>query len=190
MGVQAWGGVFPGSPPLDPARYARCFGMRLDGYLAPQPPPDIAWDSATRDAATAAHTRVCIRYSDHAAVTLGGVQLACAPPGNFDATLECHDLAALPGGMVPLSVQYGSDPRDADNVLQMWVIPVSRAWQVGALDREEGLGLKTRQPTKKKKKKKSLRPGLLSRSVRVNRPLACPAVVGLITLRKTPVSHY
>lgn len=125
--------MFPGSPPLDPVHYERCFGMRLDGYLAPQPPPDIAWDSATRDAATAAHTRVCVRYSDHAAVTLGGVQLACAPPGNFDATLECHDLAVLPGGMVPISVQYGSDPRDADNVLQMWVIPVSRAWQVGRL---------------------------------------------------------
>ena len=159
--------MFPGSPPLDPARYERCFGMRLDGYLAPPPPPDIAWDSATRDAATAAHTRVCIRYSDHASVTLGGVQLACAPPGNFDATLECHDLAVLPGGMVPIAVQYGSDPRDADNVLQMWVIPVARAWQVGRL---EGAGL--------------LRPALFSRSVMVGRPLACPAVDALITLCK------
>ncbi len=94
---QAWDGVFPGSPPLDPAHYKSCYGMRLDGFLAPPPAPDIQWSSASPDAATAAHTRVCIRYSDHAAVTLGGVQLACAPPGNFDATLECHDLAALPG---------------------------------------------------------------------------------------------
>ncbi len=127
--AQAWGGPFPGSPPLDASRYARCFGMRLDGFLAPPPPPDVAWSSAAHDAATAGRTRVCIRFSGHAAVTLGGLALACAAPGNYDATLVCHDLDALPGGMVPLTVEFGSDPRDASNVLQMWVIPVSRAWQ-------------------------------------------------------------
>ena len=127
--AQAWGGPFPGSPPLDAGPYARCFGMRLDGFLAPPPPPDIAWSSAAHDAATAGRTRVCIRFSGHAAVTLGGLALTCAAPGNYDATLVCHDLDALPGGMVPLSVEFGSDPRDASNVLQMWVIPVARAWQ-------------------------------------------------------------
>ena len=127
--AQAWGGPFPGSPPLDASRYVRCFGMRLDGFLAPPPPPDVAWSSASHDAATVGRTRVCIRFSGHAAVTLGGLALACAVPGNYDATLVCHDLDALPGGMVPLTVEFGSDPRDASNVLQMWVIPVARAWQ-------------------------------------------------------------
>ena len=64
--AQAWDSVFPGSPPLDPAHYKSCFGMRLDGFLAPPPAPDIQWSSASPDAATAAHTRVCVRYSDHA----------------------------------------------------------------------------------------------------------------------------
>ncbi len=40
-------------------------------------------------------------------------------------------MQCVPGGMVPLAVEYGADPRDANNVLQIWVIPVARAWQVG-----------------------------------------------------------
>ena len=32
--VQAYGGVFPGSPPLDPNSYSKCYGMQLDGFVS------------------------------------------------------------------------------------------------------------------------------------------------------------
>ena len=32
--LQAYGGVFPGSPPLDPNHYSKCYGMQLTGYVA------------------------------------------------------------------------------------------------------------------------------------------------------------
>ena len=32
--VQAYGGVFPGSPPLDPNSYSKCYAMELDGFVS------------------------------------------------------------------------------------------------------------------------------------------------------------
>ena len=32
--VQAYGGVFPGSPPLDPDSYSKCYAMELDGFVS------------------------------------------------------------------------------------------------------------------------------------------------------------
>ena len=31
--MQAYGGVFPGSPPLDPNSYSKCYAMELDGFV-------------------------------------------------------------------------------------------------------------------------------------------------------------
>ena len=31
---QAYGGVFPGSPPLDPNSYSKCYAMELDGFVS------------------------------------------------------------------------------------------------------------------------------------------------------------
>lgn len=31
---QAYGGVFPGSPPLDPDSYSKCYAMELDGFVS------------------------------------------------------------------------------------------------------------------------------------------------------------
>ena len=32
--LQAYGGVFPGSPPLDPNAYSKCYAMQLNGYVS------------------------------------------------------------------------------------------------------------------------------------------------------------
>ncbi len=32
--MQAYGGVFPGSPPLDPNSYSKCYAMELDGFVS------------------------------------------------------------------------------------------------------------------------------------------------------------
>ena len=32
--LQAYGGVFPGSPPLDPDTYSKCYAMQLNGYVS------------------------------------------------------------------------------------------------------------------------------------------------------------
>ena len=53
-----------------------------------------------------------------------------ADPGTYDATLVCHDVAKLQSGLLPLHVEYGSDADAASNILQLWIIPVARVWQV------------------------------------------------------------
>ena len=68
--------------------------------------------------------RVCARYTGHAQVTLNGVTLTTSPAGNFDSTLVCHDYSYLPSGLLPISVQYASDPTDVNNAFEFWIIPV------------------------------------------------------------------
>lgn len=74
--------------------------------------------------------RVCARYSGHAKVTLNGAALETSTPGNYDATLVCHDVPYLPAGLLPLSVQFASGPSDLNNVFQLWIIPVKSVTQV------------------------------------------------------------
>ena len=74
--------------------------------------------------------RVCARYTGHAQVTLNGVTLTTSPLGNFDSTLVCHDYSYLPSGLLPISVQYASDPTDINNAFQFWIIPVKSVTEV------------------------------------------------------------
>ena len=74
--------------------------------------------------------RVCARYTGHAQVTLNGVTLTTSPAGNFDSTLVCHDYSYLPSGLLPISVQYASDPTDINNAFQFWIIPVKSVTEV------------------------------------------------------------
>ena len=74
--------------------------------------------------------RVCARYTGHAQVTLNGVTLTTSAAGNFDSTLVCHDYSYLPSGLLPISVQYASDPTDVNNAFQFWIIPVKSVTEV------------------------------------------------------------
>ncbi|BDA45297.1 probable agglutinin receptor at C-terminar half [Coccomyxa sp. Obi] len=129
--MKVYGGVFPGSPPLDPGKYTKCFGMQLDGYVQVTATADITSSSANfNTSAYANRFRVCVRYSGHALVTLNGAALETASPGNYDAALVCHDVPYFPAGLLPLSVQFTSGPNDLNNVFQLWIIPVKSVTQV------------------------------------------------------------
>ena len=71
-----------------------------------------------------------MRFSGHAVVTLNGVNLDTSSPGSYDATLVCHDVAYLPSGLLPLSIQFASDPNNVHNLFQFWIIPVKSVTQV------------------------------------------------------------
>ncbi len=45
--LQAYGGVFPGSPPLDPNTYSKCYAMQLTGYVSVSSTTDIQTTSTT-----------------------------------------------------------------------------------------------------------------------------------------------
>ncbi|KAK9901388.1 hypothetical protein WJX75_009867 [Coccomyxa subellipsoidea] len=129
--TQAYGGVFPGSPPLDAGKYSKCYGMQLDGYVQVAATAGITSSSAGLDTSSYANRfRVCARFSGHADVTLNGVSLDTSSAGNYDATLVCHDVPYLPAGLLPLSVQFASGPNDINNVFQLWIIPVKSITQV------------------------------------------------------------
>ena len=63
-------------------------------------------------------------------MTLNGVTLTTSAAGNFDSTLVCHDYSYLPSGLLPISVQYASDPTDVNNAFQFWIIPVKSVTEV------------------------------------------------------------
>ncbi len=46
MHVQAYGDVFPGSPPLDAQKYSKCYGMQLDGFVQVSATDGITTSSA------------------------------------------------------------------------------------------------------------------------------------------------
>ncbi|EIE20080.1 hypothetical protein COCSUDRAFT_48597 [Coccomyxa subellipsoidea C-169] len=131
--MKAYGGVFPGSPPLDAGKYSKCYGMQLEGYVQVAATAGITSSSAGLDTSAYANRfRVCARYSGHAEVTLNGASLQTSSAGNYDATLVCHDVPYLPAGLLPLSVQFASGPNDVNNVFQLWVIPVKSVTQIAA----------------------------------------------------------
>lgn len=60
MRTQAYGGVFPGSPPLDAGKYSKCYGMQLDGYVQVAATAGITSSSAGLDTSSYANR---FRYS-------------------------------------------------------------------------------------------------------------------------------
>ena len=129
--AQAYGGVFPGSPPLVASKYKKCYAVRLDGYVMVTPPAAIQWTSMdAMDASFYNRFRVCVRFTGHASVTLNGITLDTSSAGNYDWTLVCHDVAYLPTGLLPLSVLFASDPTDDNNGFQLWIIPVGAVTKV------------------------------------------------------------
>jgi hypothetical protein len=58
------------------------------------------------------------------------VVIADTSEGRYDATLVCHDYDGLPHGLLPLQIQYASAPGAENNILQFWVIPVSRVSRI------------------------------------------------------------
>ena len=63
-------------------------------------------------------------------MTLNGITLTDSPAGNYDSTLVCHDFSYLPSGLLPITVQYASDPTDVNNAFQFWIIPVKSVTEV------------------------------------------------------------
>lgn len=47
--VQAYAGVFPGSPPLDAQKYSKCYGMQLDGLVQVSATAGVTSSSAGLD---------------------------------------------------------------------------------------------------------------------------------------------
>ena len=47
--LQAYGGVFPGSPPLDPNTYSKCYAMQLNGYVSVSSTKNIQTTSTNND---------------------------------------------------------------------------------------------------------------------------------------------
>ena len=82
------------------------------------------------ESGAALRCRVCARYTGHAQVTLNGITLTDSPAGNYDSTLVCHDFSYLPSGLLPITVQYASDPTDVNNAFQFWIIPVKGVTEV------------------------------------------------------------
>ncbi len=82
------------------------------------------------ESGAALRCRVCARYTGHAQVTLKGITLTDSPAGNYDSTLVCHDFSYLPSGLLPITVQYASDPTDVNNAFQFWIIPVKGVTEV------------------------------------------------------------
>ncbi len=60
--VQAYGGVFPGSPLLDAGKYSKCYGMQLEGYVQVAATAGITSSSAGLDTSAYANR---FRYHWH-----------------------------------------------------------------------------------------------------------------------------
>ncbi|KAK9830126.1 hypothetical protein WJX72_009907 [[Myrmecia] bisecta] len=130
MNIAVYGGAWPGSPPLDPAKYSKCFGVRLSGYVNVVKNDALTWETTARDESIYHKFRVCVRYNQHAKVMFGEDEIVCPDPGDYDASLVCRDYPSLPFGLTPLTIEYAADPTAQNTILQMWIIPIGNAYLI------------------------------------------------------------
>ena len=104
--------------------------MVLDGYVDVARNDNITFLNGTVDNSFYNKYRVCIRYNGHVSVTLAGQTIVTSSAGgDYDATLVCQDDNDLQQGLLPLTVQYASDPTQQSTILQLFIIPISQVWE-------------------------------------------------------------
>ena len=104
--------------------------MVLDGYVNVVRNDNLTFLNGTVDDSFYNRYRVCVRYNGQVSVTLAGqnVVTSSANGGEYDATLVCQDDNDLQQGLLPLTVQYASNPTQRSTILQLFIIPVSQVW--------------------------------------------------------------
>ena len=104
--------------------------MVLDGYVNVVRNDNLTFLNGTVDDSFYNRYRVCVRYNGQVSVTLAGQNIvtSSANAGDYDATLVCQDDNDLQQGLLPLTVQYASNPTQRSTILQLFIIPVAQVW--------------------------------------------------------------
>ena len=81
--MQAYGGVFPGSPPLDPNSYSKCYAMELDGFVSVSSTQNIQTSSSDNNTYQFANQFRCFGMQLHhfGSSDVGNAQRICLHRG-------------------------------------------------------------------------------------------------------------
>ncbi|KAL0033616.1 hypothetical protein WJX79_007938 [Trebouxia sp. C0005] len=130
LDYQVYNQTIPTTPALSLSSYTNCYGMVLDGYVNVVQNTGIDFLNGTVISSFYNKYRVCVRYNGHVSVTLDGQNIVTSSAGgDYDATLVCQDDNDLQQGLLPLTVEYASDPTQQSTILQLFIIPISTLQQ-------------------------------------------------------------